>query len=383
MAAHTIEAFLFHPDHGNEMVPGLISADRNALHFFSDDLNIEIPLERVVIRCESKRDRRLSLRDRRFPDIVLFTVDDSIFSDPVLTQYRQTRAQLTEIAGRFDSSARWKMTLYALAACVVLVWIGSYVYRAAIKSVVSQIPSEWEKKIGDEEIVKVREEMEFIDNTNCTMELAKLAAPLVRGIPGEPIELKFYLVADSMPNAAALPGGHVLVTTGLLELVDRPEQLLGVIAHELAHVKRRHGFQQVISAGGPVLVMQILMSGRDNRLSLMGQISGFVIVQSFSKNFEREADETGWDYMVAANIDPRGMIEALELLQSEVGEMPFIPEKLESHPALQKRINKLKSKWEELPHKTGFIVLTNQIPSAPTGNSPHKPSFLRRRPGQR
>ena len=171
----------------------------------------------------------------------------------------------------------------------------------------------------------------------------------------------------------------MLVTTGLLRLVERPEQLLGVIAHELAHVKRRHGFQQVISAGGPVLVMQILMSDRNNRLSIMGQASGFLIIQSFSKNFEREADDSGWDYMVAANIDPRGMIEALELLQSTVGDLSFIPEKLESHPALLKRISKLKSKWEALPNKTGFIVITNDVPSAPVGEPANSTSFPRKK----
>ena len=59
-----------------------------------------------------------------------------------------------------------------------------------------------------------------------------LAAPLLRVLPANTNGYQFHVLKDDEPNAFALPGGHIVIHTGLLKLMDRPEELLGVIAHE-------------------------------------------------------------------------------------------------------------------------------------------------------
>jgi len=57
----------------------------------------------------------------------------------------------------------------------------------------------------------------------------------------------------------------VVVTTGLLEMLDKPEQLTGVMAHEIAHVTEKHSFRQIISSFGPVLLTQLVFAGDRSR----------------------------------------------------------------------------------------------------------------------
>jgi predicted Zn-dependent protease len=230
-----------------------------------------------------------------------------------------------------------------------------------VSAVVARIPVEWEKKYGDDALKEVRQEMTFVDDTNHVARLTALAAPLLRVLPSGGTDYKFYLVDDGDPNAFALPGGHILVTTGMLEMVRRPEELLGTVAHEVAHVTQKHSFREEISSGGPFLIFKLFFSGKRGTGSLAAAGSALVIARSFSQEYETEADEVGWRYLVAANIDPRGLTDALRGLQAYEAKhagLDLTPQAFSSHPAMDKRIARLESKWNKLSRKTGFIELT-------------------------
>jgi predicted Zn-dependent protease len=153
-----------------------------------------------------------------------------------------------------------------------------------------------------------------------------------------------------MPNAFALPGGYVVVTTSLLELADRPEEIAGVVAHEVSHVTLKHGFRKVISAAGPFLILK-LFSGGGGLLSMVGEGSGMLAYQSFSQEYELEADAAGWQCMVKAGLDPRGLADMLRKLNSvhhsyTHGYDGFAA--LSSHPPTPKRLRVLDEKWKKL-----------------------------------
>ncbi len=177
---------------------------------------------------------------------------------------------------------------------------------------------------------------------------------------------QFHLVKDESLNAFALPGGHITVTTGLLRGVERPEELLGVLAHELAHVTLKHGFRQQVASAGPFLVLQVFMRGRSGTMAVVAGGSALLVHQSFSQEYEKEADDKGWDYLVAANIDPRGMISVFHKLKAEPDELAgALPKAFHSHPDLDKRIARLETKWKRLPRKSGFVELDSKLPTVP------------------
>lgn len=351
------KACLSHPKYGDEAIEGAIFLDRQALRFESALVREQIPIDQVIVELE-KDGERMHFHDPARPELELCTVDRSLLGHRSFIQCTPLRSQVDAILNRRDLERRLRQTLAFFAACGLLIWLTSFAMDAMVRSVVSQMPAEWEVKFGEDQMKKVRAKFTFVDDTNQVAQLTALAAPLLRHIPAGKTGFKFYLVDWYFPNAFALPGGHILVTTGLLDLVDRPEQLLAVVAHESSHVTQRHHFRHLVSAAGPVLILQIFLSDRNNNLNLLTQRSGLLIYQTFSQQYEREADETAWDYLVAANIDPHGMIELLQILkQNGVGD-PHA-DAFSSHPALDKRIQRLEERWDKLPHKSGYLEISN------------------------
>jgi predicted Zn-dependent protease len=88
--------------------------------------------------------------------------------------------------------------------------------------------------------------------------------------------------------------------------------------------------------------------------------SGLMVYQGFSQDYETEADDTGWNFLLAANLDPHGMIGAFQKLQDwerKQHSAGLVPQAFQSHPATEKRIKRLEEKWKSLPRKSGFQEL--------------------------
>jgi predicted Zn-dependent protease len=229
-----------------------------------------------------------------------------------------------------------------------------------VRSIVGRVPPEFEQQYGDSLLEGLKAKMHFVEDTNRAAPLAVMAAPLLRALPAGQPQWQFHVVQDESPNAFALPGGHIIIFTGMLELAGRPEELLGVVAHEVAHVTRKHAFRNQIASAGPLLVVEIFMRGRGGALGALAGGSALLVTQSFSQEYETEADEAGWQCLVAANIDPRGMIDIFHKLKDyEANEKnpAWVPQAFSSHPGLEKRIARLEARWKKLPRQLKFIEL--------------------------
>jgi Zn-dependent protease with chaperone function len=353
------EASLFHPDFGNEVVPGRIFLDRWKLHFRSETVSEEIPMESIEVEFE-KGSRRIYFNDPSRPELKIFTSDSSILKHPAIRQSEHVRAQVTAATGQHEASRALRLTLYFIVGCIVATWFASVSLSFMVRAIASRVPMEWEDRFGQKQIDKFRKEGLLLDDSNEVARLAEVAAPLIQVLPENRRNLKFYILDDPEPNAFALPGGHVVVHSGLLEMTDTPEELLGVLAHELAHETQRHMIRKTISAAGPLVIFGIFLHSHTGAGNLLALGSGLMVFEGFSQEYETEADDVGWKYLVAANIDPRGMIHTFEKLKASEDEMGMghiIPQAFASHPALAKRIARLQSKWNKLDRKFGFLEL--------------------------
>jgi predicted Zn-dependent protease len=86
-------------------------------------------------------------------------------------------------------------------------------------------------------------------------------------------------------------------------VVKQPEELLGVLAHEIAHVTERHNYREMISAAGPMIICQAFFGRSSGMGRVVGGGAALMIGAGFSQEYETEADDVGWDYLVKANID--------------------------------------------------------------------------------
>ena len=353
----SFEAEAFHPSLGNEVASGRIVIDRWQLSFQSENVNLDIPLVRLQARTGEGEDSRIYFSDPANPGWEVYTTDERVLEHPALRTGNPIRDQLSNEATRRELRRRLKQLAGVVGVCVVVVWLGQLAVSAMVQSLVARLPASVERRIGDEAMKELQDEMFFIADSNRVAHLVALAGPLMNSIRGT-TNFQYYIVEEDDPNAFALPGGHVIVTTGLLQMCDRPEQLLGVLAHEVAHLTQKHGVRKAVSAAGPFLILRVFLGGSGGGMSrLLSGASDLLIRSSFSQEYETEADEEGWRVLVAARIDPRGMRESFEKLQSyEIARKYSVemPQAFASHPALSKRIARLEMKWRELADKNKF-----------------------------
>jgi Zn-dependent protease with chaperone function len=363
------DAFICHPQFGNEVVRGRLVLSPGALRFESAAPLFLLPWEQAVIGLDDD-ENWITLGDRRQPELK-FSVSRDILENDDFVQAGPIRRQLEDMLGRRELWRRVRVTLGFLLVFGLVAWIGSQAAGWGVRSVVKGISAKHEVEFGEEVFQRIKPRLVLIDDTNAVAQLAALAAPLLSAVPARGIPFKFCLVAGS-PNAFALPGGRIVVTTGLLELLDQPEELVGVLAHESAHIAQRHAFQHMISGKGPIFLLEILTGSRDKLLNVMAYPSELLIYESFSQRYEREADSYGWDYLVAARINPHGLIEALKKLKKQEvrSALTSRAKAFDSHPDLDRRIQWLEARWAALPDKTHFLVLTNPVPKVAYGEDP-------------
>ncbi len=352
------------PSQGYEVAVGRIVIDRWRLKFESEAYTLEFPLNQLEIVRGQGEDEGVYFTDPTQPGWEICTFEKAVLRNNSLCTDSHTRSQLKEMQSRGETSRTLKITLYCLIGLVIIAIVGNVLVGVMVRILVARIPAQWEKQMGDTLLAEFKLESTFIEDPKLKAKLLRDVGPLLSALPKSGVTYKFYISDDPEPNAFALPGGHVVVNTGLLELSKRPEELVGVIAHEVAHVTEKHGFRQVISAAGPYLIFRTFLGG--NSTSLLGAGSQILVAQSFSQEYELEADTVGFNYLVDAHIDPRGLADMLGKLEAEEGRGggDLTIRAFSSHPATQKRIDKLNTKWKKLKNKTGFIDF-EQLPEQP------------------
>ena len=179
------------------------------------------------------------------------------------------------------------------------------------------------------------------------------------------------IVDWDMVNAFTLPGGRVAVTRGLVASAESPDEVAGVLAHELEHVRRRHVMAQMIRTS-------ILSLGW---AATVGDFSGFFAIdpstvlvvarQRFSRDDEREADAGALTRLDAAGISRVGLARFFQRLENEHGDgVPW----LSTHPPTSARIRAIDA--ERSPTPAGPALAARQwaaIKHACDGRPPRRP----------
>jgi predicted Zn-dependent protease len=157
-----------------------------------------------------------------------------------------------------------------------------------------------------------------------------------------------YVVQNSEVNAFALPGGQMVVYTGLIKNVESPEQLAGVLAHEMSHATLRHGLQQISQSLGVIAAIQLLVGDVGGLLAVGSQIAQQSVMTSYSRTAETEADIEGAKMLHAAKIDPKAMATFFAKLKHEHGDIPGAISWLSTHPQHEDRIESINNYAESL-----------------------------------
>jgi Zn-dependent protease with chaperone function len=226
---------------------------------------------------------------------------------------------------------------WGLIGIIVLVLFGLFLlaFRGLPPLLVKLIPAKQEIVWGQQIYSAVMEDA-TIDSTGTEL-LRRFAANYPMS-DTYPIELT--LVKDTVANAFAIPGGHVVVHSGLIAALKEPEELYALLSHEATHVNRRHSLQQMLgNLTGSYLLSMIGSNFNGLGNTLINQ-AGMLQSLSYSRQLEAQADWDGQELMVKNGTNPAGMADLMESLQAAHPDENFQLSFLSTHPVSKDRIKK-------------------------------------------
>ncbi len=224
---------------------------------------------------------------------------------------------------------------------------------------------EKEIAIGKSLAQQVEAQSKLVDDPVINEYVNRLGQNIVRNSDARvPFTIK-VIDADDI-NAFALPGGFFFVNSGLILEADEEAELAGVMAHEIAHVAARHGTRQARRGElANLLSIPLIFLGGGIGFGAR-QAAGLLVPLSFmkfSRNFEREADFLGLQYMFKTGFDPQAFITFFEKIQAKEKKRPgTLSKAFASHPQTPDRIEASQQEIAKvLPARAEHIVTTSEF----------------------
>ncbi|MCG8481410.1 MAG: M48 family metallopeptidase, partial [Spirochaetales bacterium] len=156
---------------------------------------------------------------------------------------------------------------------------------------------------------------------------------------GVPVpEDTLVLVVDSFTaNAFAFPGDLIVLYDELFRVLETPEQVMAVLAHELGHVVADDAMNHLIQQIG-IRALLALIGGREAG-GVLERVMGDVVTSSFSRTLEERADTFALEALLASRVDPHALADALLALKEVSGPgLEGVLSYLDTHPAIDERI---------------------------------------------
>ncbi len=321
---------------------------------------IRFPIYDLEISLGGASDRLIYFKHPRFPDITFYTTDKKILKDPNLHYHDHAKKSVKDV----NKKRVFNWSVFAgIAGFFILIILCLFLFRSQmVRAVANQVPPQWEREVGDQLFDQVTLGHKIVEDSLLIAELTKTMQPLVKAVGDTSFHFKFFIIEDPTLNAFALPGGNIVIHSGLIAKSSSWEELCGVLGHEISHVTERHHIRGLVSNLGIFVVLSAVVGDASALFGTLAQAGGSLSSLMYSREYETEADEKGLEYLLKADINPSGMISFFKKLQKEHPEAKDtekITEILSTHPATQERIENLTSKTKGI--KTKFSVFKNSF----------------------
>jgi predicted Zn-dependent protease len=210
----------------------------------------------------------------------------------------------------------------------------------------------WEERLGQAAVDQLTASRRRCVDPEREAAIGAIVKRLLDPVPRVPYTFRVTVLDDRTVNAFAVPGGQVVLLRGLVERLRTPEELAGVLAHEIQHVLQRHATRLLLQHASTGLLL-VAVSGDMTAVMAYGIESARVLgTLSYSRQLESEADVEGLRMLLAADVDPRGMIAFFETLRAGERGQPSSARYLDSHPLAAERVESLKRLAASVSHRS-------------------------------
>lgn len=306
---------------------GLSSRAREVTLWFLPDGKLLVegegtePLEfpRAAVRVESRLGRAprfVRLSEERRCEVA---AEDHDALDAALREWGRVGREARASAWLHRVEQSWRLVLAAVIALIVIAWLAfAYGVPWAAKQAAFMLPAAVTNKLGDETMAAF-DRLVFEPTTLSEERRSALRSRFAEFLvaAGEPADrrVEFRASPRTGPNAFALPSGVIVITDELVNLAERDEQIVAVLAHESGHVRHRHILRGVLQHAAVAAVTTLVTGDVSSTAAAAAGAPGFLLQSRFSRDFEREADAEAVAALRRAGLDPEHLATMLERLE--------------------------------------------------------------------
>jgi Zn-dependent protease with chaperone function len=150
--------------------------------------------------------------------------------------------------------------------------------------------------------------------------------------------IKVTVVKSKDVNAYAIPGGHIVVYTGIIRAMQSSDELAALLGHEAAHINGRHSLKSILRSAATGLMVSVVLNDISGVFSIVVENAEGLRTMHFSRKIESSADEAGMQMLVKNQIHPLAMKRLMQRLKDNTPSIPNELSFLMSHPATDDRI---------------------------------------------
>jgi len=261
------------------------------------------------------------------------------------------------------------MRKLAVPSLLIAFSVFSFAQLKDLKPGLNLFSSQQDIQLGQEAAAQVQQQQAVVQNAQLTNYLNSLAGRLANTTHGRSeFPYKVNAIASKDINAFALPGGPIFVYTALIGEASNEAELAGVLAHEMTHVKLRHGTNQATEAN----LIQLPFAFAEKAVgtgSLLGQLAqlgiglGFnSVILKMSRGHESEADYNGALTMAEAGYNPLAMAQFFQKLEAKGGAESRLTQFLSDHPNPGNRVKAVQDEIRQMPQRS-YTADRGQFPA--------------------
>ena len=253
-----------------------------------------------------------------------------------------TRLMFTVLAGVVSIPMFWGIITWGIP------WLAT--------PITALIPVTWERQLGQFIANEIAPPEKQCQDPQLREALETIAETLSQPLQATPYTFTITVVDNPAFNALAAPGGNILVFRGLLKGTHTPEELAGVLAHEMQHILLRHGMRMLVQQISMAFAVAALSGDASGIMTFGLQAAHTLQTLSYSRGAEEQADEQGLHLLLRAKLDPKGMIAFFDNLKDRHQPGP-LSQYLSTHPSAEERMSRLKAFAEKNPSQQSHPLL--------------------------
>ena len=161
-------------------------------------------------------------------------------------------------------------------------------------------------------------------------------------------QMRITVVNEPVVNAFAVPGGHIVVFDSIFGIMDAPEQLAGLLAHEASHIQLKHSTRSIFRELANNLIFSLIFGDYGDASAIVARHADELAGLSYSRKLEMEADNHGMQLMIDNGIPPHGMPDLFRKMKTATAATANhdVPNFLSTHPSMEERMKTAETKLQ-------------------------------------